>query len=186
MDRYIIKTSRLGLRNWNELDITPFASMNADQEVMRYFPGILTMRETIQMIDRINRHIITYGFGLYAIEKLSTKEFIGYTGLMIPQFESFFTPCVEIGWRIKKEEWNMGFATEAAMGCLIYGFNILQLKEVYSFTSMRNRASERVMEKIGMVKAGEFDHPNIPLEHPLSRHLLYKIEKPESGLRQKI
>ncbi len=87
-------------------------------------------------MKRINSHFEQHGFGLLAVEKLNTKEFIGYAGFMIPPFESFFTPCIEIGWRLKKEEWNKGYATEAAQACLKYGFDTLQFKTLYSFTAV--------------------------------------------------
>ncbi len=154
----------------------PFAEMNKDADVMKYYPSLLNKEETAAMIERINAHFNSHGFGLFAIEKISTGEFIGYTGFMIPSFESFFTPCVEIGWRIKKEEWNKGYATEAAKSCLQYGFEKIKFEKIYSFTSLLNKASEKVMEKIGMVKEAEFNHPNIAPDNILCRHLLYKIE----------
>jgi ribosomal-protein-alanine N-acetyltransferase len=113
-------------------------------------------------------------FPNFAVEKLATEEFIVFTGFMVSTFESFFTPCIEIGWRIKKQHWGKGYATEAAKACLHYGFRTLQFGKVYSFTSITNLKSEKVMQKIGMVKAGEFDHPNIPHDNPLCRHVLYK------------
>jgi ribosomal-protein-alanine N-acetyltransferase len=118
MDPYIISTPRLGLRKWRASDFLPFALMNSDHEVMQYFPDILNQEETHQLIKRIHQHFEQHGFGLYALEQLSNRAFIGYTGFMIPRFESFFTPCVEIGWRIKRDEWNKGYATEAAKVCL--------------------------------------------------------------------
>ena len=173
----MIKTERLVLRKWMQADSIPFAEMNKDKEVMQYFPSVLSDEETAAMINRIGLHFEKYGFGLYALEKISTKEFIGYTGFMIPSFESFFTPCVEIGWRLRKEDWGKGYATEAAKACLHYGFETLGFEEIYSFTSKINLRSEKVMQAIGMIKEGEFDHPNISLNHSLCRHLLYKIEK---------
>lgn len=172
----IIYTERLKLRRWIDADFMPFAEMNKDIDVMQYFPKILTGDQMASMIERINAHFNRHGFGLFAIEKKSTGEFIGYTGFMIPSFESFFTPCIEIGWRLKKEEWNKGYATEAAKSCLEYGFKKLQFKKVYSFTSSLNKASEKVMQKIGMIKEGEFNHPDIAPGNILCRHALYKIE----------
>jgi len=177
MMEYIITTERLGLRRWTEDDYLPFAKMNKDKEVMQYFPSLLTDEETTAMINRINLHFEKHGFGLFALEKLSTKEFIGYTGFMVPSFESSFTPCVEIGWRLRKEDWGKGYATEAAKACLRYGFEVLGFKKIYSFTSTINLRSEKVMQSIGMIKEGEFDHPKIALDHPLCRHVLYTIEK---------
>ena len=144
---------------------------------MEYFPTALTDEETITMINRICLHFEKNDFGLYAIDKLATKEFIGYTGFMIPSFEGFFTPCIEIGWRLKKVEWNKGYATEAAKACLQYCFETLEFNKVYSFTSTINIRSEKVMQKIGMIKEGEFDHPKIALNNKLCRHVLYAIEK---------
>lgn len=175
---FVITTERLALRLWHTDDFLPFAAMNKDEDVMKYFPNILSEEETRTMMQRIENHFQTHGFGLFAIEKLSTKEFIGYTGFMVPRFESFFTPCIEIGWRIKKEEWNKGYATEAAKACLVYGFQNLNLNKIYSFTSAVNHPSEKVMQKIGMKKEGEFEHPNIANDSPLRRHVLYKIENP--------
>lgn len=174
---YVVATERLGMRHWKEADVAPFAAMNKDKDVMRYFPQTLAEEETAAMMKRIEAHFQQHGFGLFALETLATNEFIGYTGFMIPRFESFFTPCVEIGWRLKKEEWNKGYATEAASACLRYGFQTLGFAGVFSFTSALNLPSEKVMRKIGMHKEGEFDHPAIESDSPLCRHVLYKIEK---------
>ena len=148
---------------------------------MKYYPSLLNEEETAAMMKRINSHFEQHGFGLFAVEKLNTKEFIGYTGFMIPSFKSFFTPCIEIGWRLKKEEWNKGYAPEAARACLKYGFDTLQFKRIYSFTAVINSASERVMQKIGMIKDGEFNHPEIASTSPLWRHVLYVISNKASG-----
>ena len=177
----IIYTERLILRKWIDADFMPFAEMNKDIDVMKYYPSLSNEEETAAMMKRINSHFEQHGFGLFAVEKLNTKEFIGYTGFMIQSFESFFTPCIEIGWRLKKEEWNKGYATEAAEACLKYGFDTLQFKTIYSFTAVINSASERVMQKIGMIKDGEFNHPKIASTSLLWRHVLYVISNKESG-----
>jgi RimJ/RimL family protein N-acetyltransferase len=175
MNPYIISTERLGLRRWIEPDIRAFAEMNRDVEVMKYFPKLLTEHETLEMVQRIRLHFDKNNFGLFAVEHKASKEFIGFTGLAIPSFEAFFTPCVEIGWRYKKEAWGQGFATEAANACIQYGFHTLQLDKIVSFTSVRNLRSEKVMKKIGMSKAGEFDHPKLETTDVLCRHVLYEI-----------
>ena len=175
--QYIITTERLGLRKWSDDDFLPFAKMNKDKAVMEYFPSVLTDEETTAMISRIKAHFDKHGFGLFALEKLSTKEFIGYTGFMVPSFESFFTPCIEIGWRLRKEDWGKSYATEAAKACLYYGFETLRFNKIYSFTSTINLRSERVMQAIGMIKEGECDHLKIALDHQLCRHVLYSIKK---------
>jgi RimJ/RimL family protein N-acetyltransferase len=98
-------------------------------------------------------------------------------GLSVPSFEAHFTPCVEIGWRLAARYWGQGFATEAARGALEFGFDILKLDEIVSFTVPANHRSRRVMEKIGMTRipAEDFDHPMLPEDHRLRRHVLYRI-----------
>ncbi|MEJ7676759.1 MAG: GNAT family N-acetyltransferase [Segetibacter sp.] len=178
MSNYIISAERLGLRRWIESDLKPFTAMNKDVQVMKYFPKTLTDKETFEMMQRINLHFDKNGFGLFAVESRLTKQFIGFTGFSIPTFESFFTPCIEIGWRYKKEAWGQGFATEAAKACLKYGFETLQFDKVVSFTSAINLNSEKVMKKIGMTKVGEFDHPKVEVTDILCKHVLYEIKKP--------
>ena len=173
MSDYIISTERLGLRLWQPEDFIPFAEMGRDRDVMEYFPSLLTNDETKTMMQRIENHFVKHGFGLYAVETKASKQFIGYTGFMVPSFESFFTPCIEIGWRLHRSAWGKGYATEAAKACLLYGFATLQFDKVYSFTSLINARSEKVMQKIGMQKIGEFNHPKIVEGDRLCRHVLY-------------
>ena len=104
-----------------------------------------------------------------------TINFVGYTGFLIPAFESFFTPCVEIGWRYKKEVWGNGFATEAANACLKYGFEVLKFDKIVSFTSRLNINSEKLMRRVGMTYVTDFEHPNIEKENILCPHVLYQI-----------
>ena len=174
---YILSTERIGLRRWVTSDQEPFIRMNADPAVMEYFPRLYTPEESIAMIGRIDAFFNEYGYGLYALELLSTGEFIGFTGFAKPSFDSWFTPCIEIGWRLRQEFWGAGLATEAARACLDHGFQTLGLSEIFSFTALLNTRSERVMQRIGMTKLGEFDHPRLEPGHPLRPHVLYGIEK---------
>ncbi len=172
----VIETERLILRRWKNKDIPPFIEMCADLKVMEFLSAPLTPTEAQITVNRIQGHFKKHGFGLYAIEQKETKKFIGFTGFMIPNFEHFFTPCVEIGWRIKSTEWKKGFATEAATSCLQFGFSKLGFKKIHSFTSIHNLASERVMQKIGLHRKGTFFHPMLPSDHLLSEHVLYCTE----------
>ena len=174
---YIIETNRLGLRNWMDTDIPVFVEMNKDPKVMEYFPKVLSEEETMAMIDRVKQHFIDNGFGLFAVELKETNGFIGFVGLSIPNFEADFTPCVEIGWRLAHKHWGKGYAPEAAEACLNYGFDNLGLKEIVSFTSVLNKSSMRVMEKIGMKYVKEFDHPNVEPNSRLRKHVLYVKKK---------
>jgi len=172
----VIETERLILRRWKNEDIPTFIELCADHKVMEFLSAPLTPTEAKITVKRILGHFKKHGFGLYAIEQKETKKFIGFTGFMIPNFEHFFTPCVEIGWRIKSTEWKKGFATEAATSCLRFGFSKLGFKKIHSFTSIHNLASERVMQKIGLHRKGTFFHPMLPSDHLLSEHVLYCTE----------
>ena len=176
---YTFTSERLGFRAWQKSDYKPFSELNASLVVMEYFPSTLSEAETMAMIDRINNHFENHGFGYWAVDELETKNFIGFIGFGQPRFESFFTPCVEIGWRLSQEFWSKGYATEGAKACLKYGFETLDLDKIYSLTATINQRSEGVMKKIGMKKIGEFDHPIIP-NHKLTRHVIYLIKNPSN------
>ncbi len=172
-----MKTKRLGLRRWNDADLIPFSKINQDPRVMEYFPKLLSQQESEEMIKKIEEKTNENGFGLYAVDLLSKKEFIGFIGLSRPNFEASFTPCVEIGWRLAYQHWGKGLATEGAQACLAFAFNLLRIPEIVSFTAKENQRSIKVMEKLNMKKAGEFMHPNLPEDHSLRKHVLYKISR---------
>lgn len=173
------ETRRLLLRRWRDSDREPFAALNSDPRVMRYFPAVLSRAESGRLVDRIEAHFEKHGFGLFAAELLSERAFIGFVGLSIPDFEAPFTPCVEIGRRLAAAYWNQGLATEAAQSVLKHGFGSLRLEEIVARTVPANLASRRVMEKIGMTRRSEddFDHPKLPEGHPLRRHVLYRVSR---------
>lgn len=171
-----ILTSRLTLRRWEETDKKPFADLNADPRVRKFFPKILTREESDGLIERIENGFEERGFGLFAAE-LTNAQFIGFIGLSVPQFQASFTPCVEIGWRLAFEHWGNGYATEGARAVLEVAFTKINLPEVVSFTVPANWRSRRVMERIGMKLVEAFDHPSLPHGHRFKRHVLYKISQ---------
>lgn len=151
--------------------------MNDDPDVMRYFPAMLTADESNRLVDRIEAHFAEHGYGLWAVEVRGGPPFIGYCGLLQVGFDAPFTPAVEIGWRLARDQWDQGYATEAARAVLEYGFNKLKLDEIVSFTAPSNARSVRVMERLGMTRdpADDFDHSALAIGHPLRRHALYRI-----------
>jgi len=171
-----LETERLILREWIDGDIQPFVDMNCDPDVMRFFPKHLTAEESRQFIAKSNSILLEKQFGLWAVEIKESGEFIGFIGLAIPTFETSFTPCTEIGWRLTKQSWGKGYATEGAKRVLQYAFKNLDLKEVVSFTSELNRPSIKVMERIGMKRSPseDFNHPRVEKGHRLERHVLYR------------
>ena len=179
----VIVTPRLRLRTWRESDLEPFAALNADPVVMAHFPQRLTREETQAMIGRIEDGFRRHGFGLWAVEVPGVADFIGYVGLSVPVFEAAFTPCVEIGWRLAAGHWGRGYATEAARAAVGYGFGLLGLREIVSFTVPANVRSRAVMRRIGMTRdpAEDFDHPRLPEGHRLRRHVLYRLVAPSDA-----
>ena len=166
-----METERLVLRQWQASDREPFAALNADPEVMAHFPALLTREQSDQLIDRHSALLTAGEPALFAVDADGT--FIGFVGLAVPRFEASFTPCVEIGWRLAREAWGHGYATEAALAVLDHGFNTLMLNEIVSFTSVGNLRSRAVMERIDMHFVREFEHPNLAPGHRLRRHVLY-------------
>lgn len=149
--------------------------MNGDERVMRYFPAPLTEAETEAFYHRIQDEFRRNSWGLFAVEVKATGNFIGYVGLHEIGFEADFASGVEIGWRLNADYHNRGYATEAAKAVLQYARNI-GLHRLYSFTAKINHPSERVMQKIGMTKIGEFKHPKLSVDSPLLTQVLYCVD----------
>jgi RimJ/RimL family protein N-acetyltransferase len=172
-----LRTNRLLLRRWLPADRAPFAELNADPRVVEYLPAALSREESDAFAARIEAHFDERGFGLWAVEVPGGVAFAGFVGLSVPRFEAHFTPCVEIGWRLARQQWGRGYATEGARAALAFGLDVLQLGEIVSFTVPGNLRSRRVMERIGMTHhpADDFDHPALPEEDPLRPHVLYRI-----------
>jgi RimJ/RimL family protein N-acetyltransferase len=179
-------TPRLLLRQWHDSDNVAFAQMNADSEVMRYFPQLLDREQSDQLALRAADHISSQGWGLWALEELHSGRFIGFTGLSPVGVELAFGPAVEIGWRLARPFWGQGLATEAARQALRFGFEELQLDTIVSFTSLRNRASVAVMERLGMRNTHcNFEHPRVAAGDPLCEHLLYRLARDEWALENR-
>lgn len=174
-----LETDRIILRKWKTSDLQPLIALNADPRVMEFFPAPLLPSETEAMLQIIEVKFQIQGFGFWATELKATGELIGFVGLNIPHFEAHFTPCVEIGWRLAYSHWGKGYATEGARACLEHGFTVLGLSEIVAFTTEKNLRSRRVMEKLRMKHdpKEDFDHPLLAADHPLKRHVLYRLKQ---------
>ena len=175
----VLETERLLLRRWRETDLEPFAELNADPVVMEHFVSTQTRTESDTTAARIQRHWEEHRFGLFAVEVREGSPFVGFVGLMVPQFEAPFTPCVEIGWRLARQAHGHGYATEAARAALRFGFEQVDLAEIVSFTTAANRASRNVMEKLAMSHdpTDDFDHPNVAAGSPIRPHVVYRLPR---------
>ena len=174
-----LRTERLLLRRWRDGDRAPFAAMNADPEVTRYLGATLDRAGSDAIVDRAEAAFDAEGFGLWAVERLDDGRFIGFVGLARPSFETSFTPCVEIGWRLARDAWGHGYATEGASAVRDHAFDVVGLDELLSWTTVANAPSRRVMERIGMTHDpdDDFDHPRLPVGHTLRRHVLYRLAR---------
>lgn len=172
------RTERLIVRPFRESDRDSFAQMNADRRVMQYFPSTLTRSQSDALMDAVLGHFETRGFGPWALQLPQVGGCIGAAGLAVPSFDSHFTPCVEIAWRLAVEHWGHGYAQEAARAALHTAFVHLELEQVVAFTAAENQRSRRVMERLGMRRdpSEDFEHPNVPAGHPLRRHVLYRLD----------
>lgn len=173
-------TPRLALLAWQDRHREPFAAMNADPEVMQFFPALLSAEQSNAGVGVWRHQFADTGWSNWAVELRETAEFIGFIGLSVPRRQLPFSPCVEIGWRLKRAAWGHGYATEGAQACLRIGFERLALEEIVSFTTLANARSIAVMKRIGMRDAHvNFDHPAVPEGSPLRAHCLYKITRGE-------
>ncbi|MDO4888724.1 MAG: GNAT family N-acetyltransferase [Actinomycetaceae bacterium] len=182
-DVFEINTDRLRLRSWREEDLPIWAEMNANPEVRRYFPGTQTPEQSAESVERFQAFLVEHGFGPWAVELtvpvsyevdrrkrvLEPGTFIGSMALypmpdVVPTLPDGTEVVWELGWRLRPEAWHQGFATEGASAMRDYAFGIERFKLVGSYTTAANASSRRVMERIGMRLALEFDNPNLP-EH---------------------
>ena len=176
----ILSTSRLLLAPWTERDMPPFAALNADPEVMRYFPKTMTVEESNALVDRLRGMWADHGYGFAAVRRREDDVFIGMVGIQKVLDPAYpFAPAVEVGWRLAKAFWRQGYAGEAARAALVHGFDVLGLAEVVAFTAIPNLPSQAVMASLGMTRdpADDFPHPLLPEEHPLRPHVLYRLKQ---------
>jgi RimJ/RimL family protein N-acetyltransferase len=173
----MIETARLILRPWRDSDLPLFAEQNADPVVMRYLVGPLTRAQSDDYVAQAVRHLAETGYCKWAVEAPGVAPFIGAVGLSRVKFEASFTPAVEVAWRLHRNYWGRGYATEAARAAIEDGFTRVGLQEIVAITVLGNTTSRRVMERLGMTRTIEFDHPLVAENSPLRRHILYRLAR---------
>lgn len=183
----MIESERLILRNLRDEDRETFAALNADLEVARWLgAGPINRPASDAFVDRIRDHVARHGFGLWAIERKKDSVLLGVTGLQHVEADVLpVGPAVEISWRLARHAWGHGFASEAAKVALVWGFENLDVPEIIAFTAIGNARSEAVMRRIGMRREPErdFDHPGLPSDSPLMRHVVYSLRRPAPASR---
>ena len=179
MPNFVIRTPRMILRPWRDEDYAPYAALNADPEVRRYWPSTLSKEESDAQAAVIRKHIEEHGFGFWAAEAPGLARFIGFVGLKHVEPDLPFAPAIEAGWRLARNYWGRGFATEGAQASLADGFGRLGLQEIVSYAVAVNAPSRRVMERLGMTHhpAEDFDRKDRKPSDPLRRYVVYRKRK---------
>ena len=175
----MLETERLILRAFVDANRDPWAEMNADPEVMRHFPAVLTRAEADAVIERVNGKIAESGVGFWALERKSDGRFLGFAGLncigheYLPVFGQW-----EVGWRLARHAWGQGYASEAGGAALAHGFGPMGLERILAYTAVTNTPSEAVMQRLGMQRAADmdFEHPLVPEGNPIRPHIVYVKE----------
>ena len=172
-----LRTERLLLREWLASDLEAYAALNADPAVREFFPERLTRAQSDAQIAVFADHFAQHGFGMWALELVATGEFIGFTGMDLATYDAHFAPAIEVGWRLARDAWGHGYATEAALAALAFAFDQLESGEIVACTVPANRRSRAVMERLAMTHdpREDFDHPEVAAGHPLCRHVLYRL-----------
>lgn len=153
--KVVFETERLILREFIMDDAIEFYSLNQDTEVIKYtgdkpFESLSKAQEFI----RAYNHYQIYGYGRWAVILKQKMTFIGWCGLKHNE-ESI----IDIGFRFFRNQWNYGYATEAAKACINFGFTELNLDQIVGRVHSENKASIRVLEKLNMQfwKYGNFE-----------------------------
>ena len=179
MNNYLFNSERLGFRNWIDSDLSLMIAISGDVDVMKNFPAIATPKQTEEFIERMQVMFSEKKFCYFAVDNLENNSFIGFIGLCYQDYNVDFAPFIDIGWRLDKQYWGKGFATEGAKRCLKYAFKELGLKNIKSTAPLVNLNSINIMKKIGMTKQFEFQHPNLLEYERLVNCVCYEINNKE-------
>nr|WP_086937448.1 GNAT family N-acetyltransferase [Thaumasiovibrio occultus] len=182
-----LTTPRLRLRCLQTSDLASLAAMHRDKETMRYFPSVLDAQQNAAFFDKLTALFAQQGWGVFAIDEKATGEFVGIVGLVKQTLRGIpNAPLLELLWRIDKRYWGCGYAPEAASACIQFAFEHLNETALYAYTAAINQPSQRVMEKLGMMRLTQrFDHPSVAKESPLCAHVMYRLAATDWQARQR-
>jgi RimJ/RimL family protein N-acetyltransferase len=177
----MIETDRLIIRPWRDEDRAVYLATCNTEVVTANLGGPASIEDIDAGLGRIRKSQDDNGFCFWALERKADGAFLGYCGLKVTNLPG--TPVaddVEIGWRLREDAWGQGYATEAAAAVLAWAWSNLPVDRIVSFTIPTNRASQRVMERIGMRRREDLDfaHPSFPSDHQLSAHVAYAADRP--------
>lgn len=174
-DNYLFTSARLGFRTWKDADLGVLRAMNSDEAVMRYFPNTNNEEQDRNLLSKLQDRYTKHGYTYYAVEALENQDCIGFIGISYQTFDSPFTPCIDIGWRLLQRHWGKGYATEGAKRVLLFATLELGLTEIYAFAPAINTPSINVMKKIGMSYHDTFEFSLLNESPELKDCVVYKI-----------
>lgn len=179
MPEFRFETPRLILRQWREEDIDPFHAICSDPVVMETLGPLMSRAETGALVARMYRLQVELGHCFWAMERKEDGALIGWCGIIRGAADTPVEGRPEAGWRMTPSAWGKGYVTEAAIASVQWAFDHLPDEAVWAITSVHNRRSRAVMERIGMVHVPEldFDHPKVPVDSPLLSHVAYRIDR---------
>ncbi len=150
----ILKTPRLHLRKMIQSDYPSLCKILQDKEVMYAYEHAFSDLEVQEWLDKQINNYEKYGFGLWAVILKETNKMIGQCGLTMQDCNN--TKVVEVGYLFEKAFWHNGYASEAALACQNYAFNVLRAKEVFSIIRDSNISSQNVAKRNGMSLKSSF------------------------------
>jgi RimJ/RimL family protein N-acetyltransferase len=176
----LIETERLILRAWRPEDREPYADIMVDPEVGKWLGGPFSREQAFERVARFTESLADTGLGRLALERKSDGRLIGHCGLANAPDTKPVPAGLEIGWALAPDAWGAGYAVEAARAVIADGFARHDVPEILAFTGTTNWRSRAVMQRLGMVRMADrdFDHPALPLDHPLRRHIVYVALRP--------
>lgn len=165
-----IHTERLTLRDWRDDDLKPWAAINADPEVREHLGPVWDEERSAASMMLYQEAYQSNGFSFWAVEERASQRLIGFAGLDLIEPDMPFTG-VEIGWRLARSAWGHGYATEAALAVLDFGFVTAGLAEIFAITEAGNLRSQAVMRRIGMNHSPKHDFSHDGVGHVVYRKL---------------
>lgn len=182
----MIETARVRLRPWRADDVVPFQEICSDPEVMATLGPPLDIAATEALVARMQGLQADLGHCFWAMERLEDERLIGWCGAI----RGTVGPIVdklEIGWRMARDCWGFGYASEAARATIDWCFADRPDDAVWAITHIENWRSRAVMERLGMRYCDglDFDHPRLAKDDPLLRHVTYALSREEHVARRK-
>ena len=142
----LVETERLLMRGWTQADFDAYAAANADPDVQRFLGGPQDREQSWRSLAAHIGHWQLRGYGQWALERREDGRTVGRAGLWNP--EGWFG--VEVGWRLDRDAWGHGYATEAAVASLDWAWANLDVDRIIAVIDPANTASVRVAERLGM------------------------------------